>query len=1012
MAAIYSDNINYVGNKPNFERDRVKTLAQLLAEEPAKRRYPFGHIVFCEEDNNHYKFNYDYENPGSTQRNDVTGWFEKVVALSLSQTTGDNTGAVMSQAAITAELEKKVEAEDTALEVDSIEETLVTNALRKTAQILTDAEKQQVQKNIGVDGLSNAITLERERAMTAEGKLNNSLLAQGTVRFDRIVEEEITINTGTPTSTPEIVYSKHYNKFVVYDGNSYWDTWDGMEAYMSGSKIREDKVYLCGDELYIWMNESLQSATGRTYVDKLEAVESHNSSSLFNGDNKNYEYLKTIKILPQNSYLIIPYLGKTECTFLINGESNDFIVQGRNVATGNLITLRNCTKGDIMPVEFANPRPDLELSEIIVYAKAYAIEGQLDITINKNSPIIELNNKIIEVANALTAQEKEHRVSIELKGELSIGTSQPLNNSGSIADIGEVLEINRTDNSSWVTGVFNVKEGDLYYITGKGGSLARLFFCTDTNGILNEMASAEKSVTDYKISIKTKGFLYVNFDVTQNYSIKKYELTYSVLLPKIEQEAEASNLRDSVISNFIFDARRNIFCIQKQFEYKPTLSSKHLFDIKKGENYILKIATTTYGFKITLNGILPNGKTQALRQYDATESVYEYSWTPSKNYIGVAIYFAGSAYDGVCTFDVQQSDAIVTDLALFKKRGVHQFGKTCNCKYNAPNLPALSIPKVGERLNYFYSLYDELMVAYPTYISKVDCDEVATASGIAKPNQMEGYPIYMYKFSPAPVPNNPDTAETSEEKLKVFITSGTHPEYTSIFDLYQTMRLISQEWTNDDNLEELRWNCEFYIMPCSSSYCVEHGTRVNYNGVDLNRNAPTENWALTEDNGYTYSGPEAGSEYESKVFVQMFADISPTIYIDHHNTNIGDGKNMMYITNKSKWGVDIGCAHVSQMTRMWKLKHTSIFPNLEDDPITMFGYSEFTKITGSRNVYGDDQGVLSFTYESNDVIVYSNGVHDTEENVQRNTELVITCATEGFINFLLRVMKNVGEIIK
>ena len=105
MAAIYSDNINFIGNKPNFERDRVKTLAQLLAEEPAKRRYPFGHIVFCEEDNNHYKFNYNYEVPGTTSKNDVTGWFEKVIALSLSQTTGDNTGAVMSQAAVSAELD-------------------------------------------------------------------------------------------------------------------------------------------------------------------------------------------------------------------------------------------------------------------------------------------------------------------------------------------------------------------------------------------------------------------------------------------------------------------------------------------------------------------------------------------------------------------------------------------------------------------------------------------------------------------------------------------------------------------------------------------------------------------------------------------------------------------------------------------------------------------------------------------------------------------------------------------
>lgn len=225
MAAIYSDNINFVGNKPNFERDRVKTLAQLLAEEPAKRRYPFGHIVFCEEDNNHYKFNYDYENPGSTQRNSVTGWFEKVVALSLSQTTGDNTGAVMSQAAITAELEKKVEAEDTALEVDSIEETLVTNALRKTAQILTDAEKQQVQKNIGVKDTLDSFAMNNLMIMlkslsfinTSE---DNVVWADGsTGKFDGIYNEFVLayesfevshLNSGLKVSQPKITYNDDY----------------------------------------------------------------------------------------------------------------------------------------------------------------------------------------------------------------------------------------------------------------------------------------------------------------------------------------------------------------------------------------------------------------------------------------------------------------------------------------------------------------------------------------------------------------------------------------------------------------------------------------------------------------------------------------------------------------------------------------------------------------------------------------------------------------------------------
>ena len=76
MAFNYMENISYNNNRPNFERDSVKTVAQLLAVNPADKGYDYGHIVFCEEDGRHYKFNYDYNNPPANSEKDaVTGWF-------------------------------------------------------------------------------------------------------------------------------------------------------------------------------------------------------------------------------------------------------------------------------------------------------------------------------------------------------------------------------------------------------------------------------------------------------------------------------------------------------------------------------------------------------------------------------------------------------------------------------------------------------------------------------------------------------------------------------------------------------------------------------------------------------------------------------------------------------------------------------------------------------------------------------------------------------------------------
>lgn len=82
MAYNYMENISYRGDKANFERDTVKTIAELLAVDPADKIYDFGHIVFCEEDGKHYKYIYDYSNPPATEKKSVqTGWFSEFCKL-------------------------------------------------------------------------------------------------------------------------------------------------------------------------------------------------------------------------------------------------------------------------------------------------------------------------------------------------------------------------------------------------------------------------------------------------------------------------------------------------------------------------------------------------------------------------------------------------------------------------------------------------------------------------------------------------------------------------------------------------------------------------------------------------------------------------------------------------------------------------------------------------------------------------------------------------------------------
>ena len=165
-----------------------------------------------------------------------------------------------------------------------------TNDLNEKVSVVAESLRTEKERAENAEkGLQEAIDAEAANAKLAHASIKSDITEQSnritqaeinirktaTVRFDRIEENEAEINKGEiGIENPRVVYYKPENIFVAVDNaGNYWDTWQGMDAYMSGGVTRKDKVYICQGTTYVLHDTTLQPTTdGLSNSDSVNAV--------------------------------------------------------------------------------------------------------------------------------------------------------------------------------------------------------------------------------------------------------------------------------------------------------------------------------------------------------------------------------------------------------------------------------------------------------------------------------------------------------------------------------------------------------------------------------------------------------------------------------------------------------------------------------------------------------------------------------------------------------------------
>ena len=97
---------------------------------------------------------------------------------------------------------------------------------------------------------------------------------------------------------------------------------------------------------------------------------------------------------------------------------------------------------------------------------------------------------------------------------------------------------------------------------------------------------------------------------------------------------------------------------------------------------------------------------------------------------------------------------------------------------------------------------------------------------------------------------------------KVLIMGGVHGDEPEGYTFAENF-LRRGDW------KALEGKLSLYVIPRLNPDACLSNTRLNANGVDLNRNMPTKDWTAKAANERYIPGPEPASEMETKVLIQV-----------------------------------------------------------------------------------------------------------------------------------------------
>jgi len=440
-------------------------------------------------------------------------------------------------------------------------------------------------------------------------------------------------------------------------------------------------------------------------------------------------------------------------------------------------------------------------------------------------------------------------------------------------------------NSQYTTMIIPCKIFDKFYITGSGALNALLWAFTDENYKLLSKSETNVTEKDKMLVAPADGYFVYNSALSAEHHV--YTLNTSYV--------------NKYFKNKSFDYIENK-CVQTNYASGTNLVITES-DLAEGAYCIIpvvrgdKIYHVGRGFDLYRAWCFVDENNKIISVSESNISVNEILTAPTTGKLILNVRKEQGWYTGISK--TLTSKNIITEMNGGTKYQFlppiipDSYDPTPNSYSAITNIINVETPSV----NQIYALYNDLMAAYPDYISR---------ETLPYTDQSGSYNMYVYSFTPPTIPFN--TGNEPRFPLSqlptIIMAGGVHGEGLSGDDpamlgaTYYFLKDMCENWKTNKALQYLRWNTRILYIPLQNPWGFENKSRKNSRGVDINRNMPF-GWLYKNDpTAIDYAGETPLSENESKN-IKYVIDNNPNavMFMDIHS-RVGnvDPTRMMYFT--------------------------------------------------------------------------------------------------------------------